>query len=70
MAKRLSDKYFSFEGEDAGKFTWNFEDSGDGLTDPDGISEKTPDEVLKLLFAETTSKKRRCFVLDTGRRCR
>ena len=51
------DKYFSFEGEDAGKFTWNIEDSGYGLTDPDEIREKTPDEVLKLLFAETTTKK-------------
>ena len=51
------DKYFSFKGEDAGKFTWNIEDSGYGLTDPDEIREKTPDEVLKLLFAETTTKK-------------
>ena len=46
------DKYFAFEGENAGRFSWNTENSDDGLKDPDGITEKTPKEVLKLLFGE------------------
>ncbi len=44
--------YFTFEGEDAGRFTWDTEGSDQGLADPDGLQEKTPEEVLRLLFDE------------------
>ena len=41
--------YFAFTGETAGRFSWDT--SGGGiLTDPDGLQEMRPDEVLELLF--------------------
>ncbi len=50
--------YFSFTGENAGRFTWSTgggqtgssEGSGGGLADPDNIRGMTPAEVLKALF--------------------
>ena len=39
-------RYFTFEGENAGRFTW----SADGLTDPDHLQDMTPEEVLTFLF--------------------
>ena len=44
--------YFTFEGENAGRFTWNTENTTDGITDPERVSEKSPEDVLKMLFAE------------------
>jgi hypothetical protein len=44
--------YFTFEGENAGRFTWNTENTTDGITDPERVSEKSPENVLKMLFAE------------------
>ena len=44
--------YFTFEGENAGRFSWDTQNSEAGLKDPDGIREKTPEEVLALLFGE------------------
>ena len=41
------EKYFTFEGENAGRFTWNM---STGLTDPDGLQNMTPEEVLDALF--------------------
>ena len=43
--------YFVFEGEDAGLFSWDTSGNGSGLTDPDGIQDMSPDEVLALLFS-------------------
>ena len=42
--------YFTFEGENAGRFTWRIDGGGDGFTDPDGIREMKPAQVLELLF--------------------
>ncbi|MCR4740758.1 MAG: hypothetical protein K5886_10935 [Lachnospiraceae bacterium] len=39
--------YFSFNGEKAGLFTW---DTKGGFTDPDNVTDMTPEEVLALLF--------------------
>ena len=44
--------YFKFEGEKAGRFTWDVSGQGEGLTDPDNIQNMQPEEVLELLFAE------------------
>ncbi len=46
------DTYFTFEGETAGKFTWDTK-SIDGLSDPDDLQDKAPDEVLRLLTGKT-----------------
>ena len=41
--------YFTFTGENAGRFTWDL--SGAGLlTDPDGVQNMTPGEVMTALF--------------------
>ena len=48
-AVKDSETYFSFEGEKAGLFIWDVID-GNGLTDPDGIQNMSPEEVLKVLF--------------------
>ena len=40
------DNYFTFTGENAGKFTW----SDDVMSDPERIGDMTPQEVLTLLF--------------------
>jgi hypothetical protein len=42
--------YFAFEDEDGGAFTWDTE-GDEGLTDPDGLQNMGPKEVLELLFA-------------------
>ncbi|MBR2528164.1 MAG: hypothetical protein IKE58_06835 [Blautia sp.] len=44
------DVYFTFEGENAGRFTWSTEGGEDGFTDPDGIRDMNPAQVLELLF--------------------
>lgn len=41
------EKYFTFEGENAGRFTWS---TDTGLTDPDGLQDRMPEDVLALLF--------------------
>ncbi len=41
--------YFSFTGDTAGRFTWDT-NSGKGLSDPDGMQDMTPEEVLKTIF--------------------
>ncbi len=41
--------YFVFEGENAGRFSWDTAGSGI-LTDPDGLQEMKPDEVLSFIF--------------------
>ena len=43
--------YFTFEGESAGKFTWDTENGP--VSDPDGLREMTPDAVLEILFAQS-----------------
>ena len=42
--------YFAFEGETAGRFSWRTDGGGDGFTDPDGIRDMKPAQVLELLF--------------------
>ena len=43
------DVYLTFKGDNAGRFRWDV--SGEGvLTDPDGLQEMTPEEVLNALF--------------------
>ena len=44
------DVYFTFEGEQAGRFTWRTDGGGGGFTDPDGIRDMKPAQVLELLF--------------------
>ena len=44
------EQYFTFEGEDAGRFTWDTDGIKDGLSDPDKVQEMSADEVLKYLF--------------------
>ena len=41
--------YFAFEGDNAGRFSWDTTGSGI-LTDPDGLQGMGPDEVLSFLF--------------------
>ena len=41
--------YFTFEGENAGRFTWDTEGA---FTDPEGVQAMTPAQVLDYLFAE------------------
>ena len=45
------DVYFSFEGENAGRFTWDVSGANGGLTDPEGMQRMTPEEVLETLFS-------------------
>ena len=45
------DVYFSFEGENAGRFTWDVSGANGGLTDPEGMQRLTPEEVLETLFS-------------------
>ena len=40
------DVYFTFTGENAGKFTWSY----DVLSDSENVKNMTPDEVLKAIF--------------------
>ena len=42
--------HFAFEGEQAGRFSWHTDGGGDGFTDPDGIRDMKPAQVLELLF--------------------
>ena len=42
-------RYFSFEGEIAGRFSWDTSGAG-ALTDPDGLQGMKPEEVLNYLF--------------------
>lgn len=46
------DLFFSFEGADAGRFTWDVTEAGEGLSDPDGLQGMDPEEVLSILFNE------------------
>ncbi len=46
------DRYFTFEGGKAGRFSWNTDASSAGLSDPDGLRDLPVEEVLKLLFEE------------------
>ncbi|MBO4356246.1 MAG: copper amine oxidase N-terminal domain-containing protein, partial [Clostridia bacterium] len=46
--------YFTFEGDDAGRFTWFTDGSSGGLTDPDQIQKMSPEEVLDVLFGENS----------------
>ena len=41
--------YFTFEGENAGRFTW---DTDGAFTDPEGVQAMTPAQVMEYLFAE------------------
>ena len=41
--------YTSFQGENAGRFSWNI---GSTLTDPEGYSSKSAEEILLDLFGE------------------
>ena len=42
--------YFAFEGETAGRFSWRTDGGRGGFTDPDGIRDMKPAQVLELLF--------------------
>ena len=45
------DHYLKIEGDTAGRFTWNTS-SSEGLSDPDGVQNMKPDQVLKICFGE------------------
>ncbi|MBQ9673577.1 MAG: hypothetical protein IJV39_03015 [Ruminococcus sp.] len=47
--------YFTFDGENAGRFTWNTK--GDGLTDPENISDLEPSKVLAYIFESLAKNK-------------
>ena len=49
------DAYFGFTGENAGRFSWDTSGAG-VLTDPDGLQNRKPDEVLAFLFQEQTAE--------------
>ena len=49
-AAKDTQDYLTFEGENAGLFVWVTADNGNGITDPDGIQEMSPEEVLAVLF--------------------
>ena len=46
------DTYFSFEGEDAGRFTWNTNGKNSGLTDEEHLQDMDPAEVLEFLYED------------------
>ena len=46
------DVYLSFQGDTAGRFSWTVDGSSGILSDPEGVKEMTPAEVLAVLFAE------------------
>lgn len=46
------EEYTYTEGEYAGKFSWNLTGENGGLTDPDGIVKKKPEEILKILVTD------------------
>ena len=41
--------YFTFDNENAGKFSWDTTGAGGGLTDPEGLQQMGPEEVLQIL---------------------
>lgn len=41
--------YFTFEGENAGRFTWDTSGEKSDFSDPDGLQDMTPSEVLEYL---------------------
>ena len=45
------DIYFSCEGKEAGRFTWDTKNPGSGLDDPDHIQDINPEQVLAELFS-------------------
>lgn len=48
--------YFTFEGDNAGRFTWDVSGEEEGFLDPEGIQDMTPSEVLESLFASESSE--------------
>ena len=46
------ESYFTFEGDTAGRFSWNTGEDPNGLKDPDRIQEMEPEVVLDALFKE------------------
>jgi hypothetical protein len=46
------DLFFPFEGDYAGRFTWDITGDDEGLKDPDGLQDMDPEEVLFILFNE------------------
>lgn len=50
------EKYFWVEGENAGRFTWDTQEGKGILTDPEGIRDKSPEDVLKILFDESSEQ--------------
>lgn len=42
--------YFTFEGENAGRFRWNTEGGSECLADPEHLQDMTPEEVLEYVF--------------------
>lgn len=42
--------YFTYESENAGRFSWDTSQGNEGLSDPDKIADMTPDEALKIIF--------------------
>lgn len=49
VAAREYGKFTAFTKEQGGKFSWNLTGENGGLTDPDGVADMTPEEVLRLL---------------------
>lgn len=51
IALKSPDVYYAVEGGNMGKFSWHI-DAENGLSDPDGYLEMSPEEILKDLFKE------------------
>lgn len=45
------EQYFTFEGENAGRFSWKTDGGSEGLSDPDGVQKMGPEGVLEFVFA-------------------
>ena len=51
VALSSPDKYFNFEADDAGRFSWDTS-SGNGLSDDLGAQNMTPEQILKYCYGE------------------
>ncbi|MGN0317016.1 MAG: hypothetical protein ACI4E1_03670 [Lachnospira sp.] len=52
VALKEYEEYTHTEGEYMGKFSWNLTGENGGLTDPDGIRNKKPEEILEILVKD------------------
>ncbi len=44
-------KYFEIKGDATGRFTWDTVGAPEGLSDPDGVADMSPEEVLEFIYS-------------------